>query len=255
MESRHIDLLVLQQRARLRVGAFAEDHVRLYAAEKHHSLVAGAVGGVGRAVHESIIDLQRIVARSFHSSRCEHPGCSPTARVTASGYDVMARRTSGGLERRLSNPQTPAAGRLPTPLLAPRAGAASGAGFPARDSRAASISMRTESRASQGRGCGLAVAPRAAWPGGQLLQRIRYNRTQPQPRAVPGSLHQCRLRTEWYQTVSSIFGSMLRTVSQERLDFIVDTLCGIRVPEVLCGNPQKATCPDCLAALRHRGVR
>src|ERR1035438_3594477 len=38
----------------------------------------------------------------------------------------------------------------------------------------------------------------------------------------------------------------------ERLDFIVDTLCGIRVPEVLCGNPQKATCPDCLAALRHR---
>ena len=31
-------------------------------------------------------------------------------------------------------------------------------------------------------------------------------------------------------------------------DFIVDTLFGIRVPEVLCGESWKATCPYCMLA-------
>jgi hypothetical protein len=34
----------------------------------------------------------------------------------------------------------------------------------------------------------------------------------------------------------------------EGSDFNVDTLCGIRVPEMLCGDPSKATCAYCAAA-------
>src|ERR1022692_3423438 len=93
------------------------------------------------------------------------------------------------------------------------------------------------------------------WPGGQLLQRISYNRTQPQPRAVPGSLHKCRLRTEWYQTVSSIFGSMLRTVSQSAWISLWTHFAESASPRCCVGTHRRQRARTALAALRHRGVR
>ena len=40
-----------------------------------------------------------------------------------------------------------------------------------------------------------------------------------------------------------------------RPDFVVETLCGIRVPEALCGDPSKATCLYCVAASGRATVR